>query len=84
MASPSNPIVVPAVMQEYLFYLPMSERPSHTLNRRLRGPLSVSYTSSTTGHQLRPNKSGYSSVPSSGTRLGNQIPYTKNSPTIPG
>jgi hypothetical protein len=36
MASPPNPVAVPIVTYEYLFYLLLSEWPGHLLNRRLR------------------------------------------------
>jgi hypothetical protein len=37
MASPPNPVAVPIVTYEYLFCLPSSERPSHSLDGRLVG-----------------------------------------------
>jgi hypothetical protein len=63
MATPPNPVEVPKVICEYLFYLPSSKRPRPPTRRKAQWLLSGSYTSGTMIHQLWPNKSGYDSVP---------------------
>jgi hypothetical protein len=53
--TPLNPVVVPAVLYEYLLCHPSSDRLWPPARRKARGLLSGSCTPSTAGHRLRPN-----------------------------
>jgi hypothetical protein len=82
MVSPPNPMEVPVVTYVYLFRLPSREQPRPPARSKARGLLLGSYTPGTMGHWLRPNKSRYGPVASSGKRLGNQIPHIGYSPPL--
>jgi hypothetical protein len=66
MVSPLNPVAVPVVTYVYLFRLPSREQPRPPARPKARGLLLGSCTLGTAGHRLRPNKSRYDLVASSG------------------
>jgi hypothetical protein len=54
MASPLNPMAIPAVTYEYLFCLPSIEQLQPLIRWKAWGLLLGSCTPGTTGHQLQP------------------------------
>jgi hypothetical protein len=82
MASPLNSTSVLVVTYEYMICLSSGERPQPPSRQQAQGLLLGSFTLGTACRQLRPNKSAYGAVPSSGKRLGNQVCHTRtNTPS---
>jgi hypothetical protein len=63
MASPLNPVVVPAVTYEYLFFLRLSDRLRSPTRWKARGLLTGSCTPGYHGSPVMAQKFGYAQYP---------------------